>query len=122
MEPISRTKLQTLHSEELARQRNENIDRIVKYIYQAVRNKAIYTASDTQYIFLYSDCPILNNTINAQDVSKDIISRIEELFPDCKIETTKVVKAIINKKFTYVPATSDQLQKEAIDAILVDWS
>ena len=122
MEPISRAKLQTLHSEELTRQRNETIDRIVKYIYQAVRNKATHSTSDTQYIFLYSDCPILNNTINAQDVSKDIISRIEELFPDCRIETTKVVKALINRKFTYVPAITDQLQKESIDAILVDWS
>ena len=120
MEPISRAKLQSLHAEELRRQRNEHIHKVVSCVYSRVCSVATSSSTEKNCTIRLQD--IIRSTPVLQDISKDVVSQLEELFPDCKIEFSRgIYKDNRNRTGEFIPITGDTLPDGVQHIITVDW-
>lgn len=121
MKPISRTQLQNLHTEEIVRKRNENIQAMVAYVYKQVNNTATSSSEKKKCIVQLE--PLFPNKEVIQEISKDVISQLENLFPDCKVEFTKGIYTDNKRRSgSFIPIICDDIPVNVYHVIIVDWS
>ena len=121
MKPISRAQLQNLYAEEVARKRNETIQTMVTYVYRQI--SAAATTSSTEKKCIVCLETLIHNKEVLQDLSKDIVSQVGDLFPDCKVQYCKGIYTDNRRKTgEFIPIPGDVVPSDAHYVVIVDWS
>ncbi len=84
LKPMNRDSLRSMYAENLARERRDNINTIVRVIYSRI---CAYAGSSTNSSYSYDEIKTYDKRI---ELIPDIVSELQRLFPDIKIEYTQL--------------------------------
>lgn len=104
LKPLSRDDLRSMYTEALAKERKDNINRNVRVIHSRI---CAFAGSSTKTSYTHEFSP----TDKTIEIIPDIVSELQRLFPDIKIEHTQL--KTLNKR--------GDLQVTG-HVITVDWS
>lgn len=137
MEPLSRSKLQTLRADMIQQARERNIDHLVSIVYQKARGIAL-TGGGTKYAHILNpivghagciDSQLHDVPIHIEEIKDSLLKELRNKFPDCKVEYVERKPVPIDDIFSSDPRFSSRVAPpntkggDGIDrAIVVDWS
>ena len=121
MKPITRVQLQNMHAEEVARKRSETINSLSTYVYRQITAAATNSSTEKKCVVRIES--LIHNKEVLEEIHKDVVSQVEDLFPDCKVQYCKGIYTDNRKKTgEFIPMSGDVLPTDACYVIIVDWS
>lgn len=117
MEPLTRSKLKALYSEHVAKAIARTVEEVVGEIYKNARYEATNTENRTYYMHGIHDLQEIPG-VTFVDLTPAILKRLQEIFPDSKITTSKTTTNMVHNQYMFYIHDPEK----TIDAITIDWT
>ena len=124
MKPLSREYLQNIYQETQQVNRKKKINDFISYFYNEVKMSA--QLQNKKSFVYYLDTNLNNSTLLFKEYQDEILSGIQQLFPDSKVHCSNVITAKDNS-IQVLEDIDEKLKpflnmKNVREALIVDWS